>query len=101
MDVSFPSTFVPGNESVDVSFPGTQLPSNFRALERTECQKRVTKLTCNKFKMIFADGNLSYILILKLTAVRSVKEFSSLRLRSSVFGCRTRAYRAKFFVISH
>ena len=30
-----------------------------------------------------------------------VKEFSSLRLRSSVFDRRGRAYRAKFFVISH
>ena len=30
--------------------------SNFRALERTECRKRVT--ICNKFKMIFADRKL-------------------------------------------
>jgi len=81
MDVSFPCTFVrgnetttqwtfvPGNERVDVSFPGTKLSSNFRTLERTECQKRIT--TCNKLKMIFADRKLYYrvILGLKLTAV--------------------------------
>ena len=45
MDVSFPCTFVPGNETTTVNVrsrertcgrfvPGTKLPSNFRALER-------------------------------------------------------------------
>jgi len=52
---------------VDVLFPGTKLPSNFRTLEGTECQKRIT--TCNKLKMIFADRKLYYVLCLKLTAV--------------------------------
>jgi len=53
MDVSFPCTFVPGNETttqytfvpgnkrVDVSFPewNCLITLNFRALERTECRK--------------------------------------------------------------
>ena len=46
---------------MDVLFPGTKLPSNFRTLEGTECQKRIT--------MIFADRKLYYVLCLKLTAV--------------------------------
>jgi len=55
MDVSFPCTFVPGNEtttqwtfvpgneSVTVLFPGMKLPAsrpNFRTLQRSECRKR-------------------------------------------------------------
>ena len=63
MDASFPGTFVPGTNV------WTKLPSNFRALERTECRKRVT--ICNKLKTTWPILSAFFALIVhfKLNSV--------------------------------